>query len=294
MAPKVIAILGLGLIGGSLGLALRSFGPAELNIIGWDQDDQAIRRSLERQAIHHSAVDWEELRKADIVFICTPMRQVVSLIRRIIPYLKQGAVITDVGSVKGCLADELAALMPAGIHYIGGHPMAGREKSGIEAADYKLFQDKWYILTPQSEVTDLALDLLQQVIGWTGSKITIMQPERHDRYAAAISHLPHVVAAGLVNTLGLYGDSDELLELAGGGFRDTTRIASSNPVMWTDICLTNKAEILASITKFQFTLNELAAAVEGEDQDSIARFFTQAKGRRDRMITRYDKQIKSV
>lgn len=286
---KVIAILGLGLIGGSLGLALRSYGPQEMKLIGWDKDEQTVHRAVTRQAIHQAITDWRELESADLIFICSPMLQVIPIAKKILPYAKAGAIITDVGSVKGCLAAEMAKIIPAGIYYIGGHPMTGREKSGIEAATKDLFKEKWYIVAPHLDVPASVLVSLKQVLYLTGAKITNMQPERHDVYAAAISHLPHVAAAALVNTLGLYDESAEILELAGGGFCDTTRIASSNTVMWTDICLTNKSEILTSIAKFQLLLDEFVTAVKKEDRSQIADFFAQAKGRRDELIKYCDK-----
>ncbi len=202
---KVIAILGLGLIGGSLGLALRRYGPAGLQIIGWDKDKQSVSRAVDRQAIDHAVTEWQELQTADVIFLCTPMLQIIPLTKLILPYVNKGAIISDVGSVKGCLAVEMAQIMPSDIHYIGGHPLAGREKSGIEAAEENLFVDKWYILVPPVAVNVEKIALLRAIICWTGAKVTIMKPERHDAYAAAISHLPHVAAAGLVNTLGLYG-----------------------------------------------------------------------------------------
>jgi prephenate dehydrogenase len=290
MTTKVVAILGLGLIGGSLGLALRRYGPANLQIIGWDKDSQAVSRSIERQAIDHAVSDWQQLQAADFIFLCTPMLQIIPLAKLIIPYVKAGAIITDVGSVKGSLAVEMTRIVPADIYYIGGHPIAGREKSGIEAAEGDLFINKWYILAPPVNCDAAILALLQEVICFTGAKVTVMKPERHDVYAAAISHLPHVAAAGLVNTIGLYGEPDEMLELAGGGFRDTTRIASSNSVMWTDICLTNKTEILVSIKKYQQVLNKLATAIEQQDREEIALFFTGAKARRDQLLENYDKK----
>lgn len=286
---KVIAILGLGLIGGSLGLALRSYGPQGIKLIGWDKDEQTVNRAVARQSIHQAIADWQELESADLIFICTPMLQVIPLAKQILPYVKAGAIITDVGSVKGCLAAEMEKLIPAGIYYVGGHPMTGREKSGIEAATRELFKEKWYIVAPKLDVPASVLVLLKQVIQWTGAKITSMQPERHDIYAAAISHLPHVAAAALVNTLGLYDESAEILELAGGGFCDMTRIASSNTVMWTDICLTNKSEILASIAKFQLLLDEFTTSVKQEDRQEIADFFAKAKSRRDELLKCCDK-----
>jgi len=290
MSDKVIAILGLGLIGGSLALALQRYGPADLKIIGWDIDSHAVRRAIERQAIHQGVTDWNELRDVDFVFLCTPMLQIIPLAKQIVSFLKPGTIISDVGSVKSLLTVEMAAIVPEGIYYIGGHPMTGREQSGIEAAEENLFVNKWYILTPAKKLPAAPFALLQEVVCWTGAKMAVMKPDRHDVYAAVISHLPHVAAASLVNTLGLYGDVDEMLELSGGGFRDTTRIASSNAVMWTDICLTNKAEILQSIKSYQQVLNKLAAAVEQENRQEISLFFTAAKTRRDQLLENVDRK----
>lgn len=287
MKSQVIALLGLGLIGGSLGLAFKSQNLQSLKVIGWDRSAQSMERAVECGAIDRFISGWEELKEADIVFLCTPMQSILPLAQTIRPYLKAGAILTDVGSVKECLCTALAEGGDA-FCYIGGHPMAGKEKSGIEAADGTLFQGKRYILTPPSGTKPEVLAALQAVIKVTGAKISFMMPERHDVCAAVISHLPHVAAAGLVNTLGYYGQSEEILQLAGGGFRDTTRIASSNATMWTDICLTNKEKIIASLKKYQLVLDQLMQDIEQEDQQAIEAYFRMAKSRRDSLLDSYD------
>lgn len=289
MKPEFIAILGLGLIGGSLGLAFRSGGPQNLKVLGWDASEQVRQEALSRGAITDIMIDWQELGKADLIVLCTPMQTILPLAEKVRPYIKTGAVLTDAGSVKNCLCQTLNQQTNR-FYYIGGHPMAGREKSGIQAAQANLFRDKCYILTPDTATPPEALQVLERAVGWTGAKLTFMSPEQHDECAATISHLPHIAAAALVNTLQYYDQSENFIKLAGGGFRDTTRIASSNATMWTDICLTNKQEILTSLKKYQAVLDEITAAVEQEDEAVIHQYFTTAKMRRDGLLDSYDRK----
>ncbi len=283
MKEKVIAILGLGLIGGSIGLALTRKCDQRRIILGWDQSQEAMDCAVARGAIDRTITAWEDLATVDVIFLCTPMQSILPLVNEIRPHIKPGAILTDVGSVKKCLYEALSS-PTEDFYYIGGHPMAGREKSGIEAAQADLFVNKRYILIPSAHVPIEAVALLKGLITDLAADISFMAPDSHDRYAAVISHLPHVAAAGLVNTLGCYEESEEILNLAGGGFRDTTRIASSNAIMWTDICLTNKAEIITSIKKYQLVLDQLIDSIEQEEETSIKEFFAAAKQRRDRLL----------
>ena len=286
MSRQRIVIIGVGLIGGSLGLALRRAYPENLEIIGVDTDQAGLDA-----AVLAGAVDRGEMSSAagvaaaDFVFLCTPVLQIPDLVAKIRPHLKPGAILTDVGSTKDLLRAKITALLPPDVCYIGGHPMAGREKSGIAAATESLFRDKLYILTPDEGVSPSAVERLAALVGLTGARVTVMDARRHDQAAAIISHIPHVVAAAMVNLLDGYPDEEEnLLNLAGGGFCDTTRIASSNADMWADICMTNPAAIVEGLGQLQSLIAEVTLAVRQGDRAAAHRFFRTAKARRDSII----------
>jgi len=281
-----IAIIGVGMIGGSLGLALKMARPRQFEITGIDCEQETLATALARGAIDKAAADPAAgVRAADIVFLCTPVLQIPGLIARIAPALRPGAVVTDVGSTKGFLRREIAAVLPAGSCYIGGHPMAGREKSGITAADGTLLRDKMYILTPAGDAPPESVQLLTKIVGLTGARTAVMDVDHHDLCAAVISHIPHIAAAALVNLLTCYpGEEENLRNLAGGGFCDTTRIASSDADMWADICLTNSDAITQGLGELQAILGELQRHIRQEDRSAVHAFFRAAKARRDNVI----------
>ncbi len=284
MTAARVAVIGVGLIGGSLGLALKAAGVAD--VTGADSDRATLDEAVRRGAIDRGTTDPAAgAAGADIVFLCTPVLQIPGLVAQIAPRLKAGAIVTDAGSTKGYLGKAITRLLPAGVHYVGGHPMAGREKSGIAAADGNLFRGKRYIFTPGAATPPAAVEALAGLIRRAGARVTVMDVARHDDCAAVISHVPHVVAAGLVNLLDCYPDGEEdIAALAGGGFCDTTRIASSNADMWADICLTNPAAITAGLANLQGLLDGLAAAVRRGDRAAVRAFFAAAKKRRDGII----------
>jgi prephenate dehydrogenase len=281
-----VTIIGLGLIGGSLALAFREAGDAlPLQITGVDSDVATREQAYQSQAIDVVTADVSEgVVGADIIFLCTPVLQIVPLVKEIIPYLKPGAILTDVGSTKCYLGSQITSLLPDSVRYIGGHPMAGREKSGFLAADKDLFRNKWYILTPSSDSCTQAVVLLKQVLMETGARVTTMDVMAHDQCAAIISHIPHLAAAAIVNLLAEHPDSDNLLRLAGGGFRDTTRIASSNAEMWADICMTNETAITANLEKLQLILQVLGENIRHGDRQAVYGFFRSAQMRRDELL----------
>ncbi|SMC75934.1 prephenate dehydrogenase [Sporomusa malonica] len=285
LAIRRIAILGMGLIGGSLGLAFKAARGGKVEVIGIDNNELSLIKARQRGAADIVTTDARAgVANADMIFICTPVLQAAALVKEIAPYLKQGAILTDTGSTKSYLIEQISALLPCGIHYVPGHPMAGREKSGIEAADSTLFRDKWYILTPSGADNATAVEAVRQVISWTGARITEMDAERHDWCTALISHVPHIGAAALVNLLAYSEDQDSSIKLAGGGFRDTTRIASSNADMWADVCMTNAAPIADSLDKFSQLIGQVSQAIRQGDRASIHQFFANAKERRDELL----------
>lgn len=280
-----ITIIGMGLIGGSLGLALRAAKGKNIEITGADISEDSLTTARLLGAADIVAADSKAaVKDADIVFLCTPVLQAAALAKEIAPYLKQGAIVTDTCSTKNYLMQQIDSLLPDGVHYIPGHPMAGRERSGIEAADAALFENKWYILTPNQAADVRAVDLVRQVISLTGARITVMEAEKHDVCTALISHVPHIGAAALVNLLAYSEDQDSSIKLAGGGFRDTTRIASSNADMWADICITNAEPIVDSLEKLSQLITQVTQAIRAGDRACVHNFFTTAKKRRDELL----------
>lgn len=279
-----ITIIGLGLIGGSLGLAIKEKSGNSVTLTGCDSNPDTLRIAIERGAVDMTFSDPSAaVTKADIIFLCTPVLQIVPLVKRILPYVKPDVIFTDVGSTKEFIQKEITALLPSGMHFIGGHPMAGREKSGIIAADGNLFQDRWYILIPSPAASLEAVDTVAEIIRRTGATLTTMNESEHDRCAAVISHVPHVTAAALVNLLSSYPDEYNI-RLAGGGFRDTTRIASSNADMWADICLTNPAAIQDCLVHLNGIIDAAIDAIDRRDRQALHEFFSSAKRRRDSLI----------
>ncbi len=284
MTARRIAIIGVGLIGGSLGLAFKAAGGFDVTGVG--RERARLDEAVTRGAIDRGTTDAAEgVRDADVVFLCTPVLQIPAVVAAIAPSLKPGTIVTDVGSTKGFVNEEITRLLPAGVHYVGGHPMAGREKSGIAAADAELFRGKQYIFTPGEATPSAAVEAVAGLVRSTGARVTVMDIAHHDDFAAVISHVPHVVAAGLVNLLGRYpGEEESIGKLAGGGFCDTTRIASSDSDMWADICMTNPAAITAGLGELQGLLGDVAAAIRRGDRAAVRAFFAAAKARRDGII----------
>ena len=280
-----IAIVGLGMIGGSIAQGLKhSLQPCPI-IYALDRDQKGLAAAKKQGVVDFPLqIPGPELLAADVVFICTPVLQMETVVTAIAPFLKPGVIVTDVGSTKGWLAPRMKVLLPADVKYIGGHPMAGREKSGYFAADGELFRDKWYILTTDSETDQSALLLIRSLAERLGAKIAVMEARLHDQCAAVISHTPHIAAAALVNLLDHYPDPQTSLQLAGGGFRDTTRIASSDADMWADICISNSAAILDSLDSLQSILASLGRAIEAGDRAAIHGYFSSAKVHRDQML----------
>ena len=267
---KKIAILGLGLIGGSLALALQESSLAE-EIIGLDRNEENIEIALARGAIKWGTNDFTQgVKDADLVIIATPVGATREVLQQVVPYLKPGCMITDVGSTKLRVVEEVEALLPPHLFFIGGHPMAGSEQSGMKAARGNIFQGATYLVTPTEKTNQKALAVLKELINSLGCQIVEMSPEEHDLAVASISHLPHIIAVSLVNLVGrLSEDNTNLLSLAAGGFRDTTRVASSHPIMWRDICLTNKNGLLKIIEQFEDILQETKKIIVQENNEEI-------------------------
>ncbi|MFA5881531.1 MAG: prephenate dehydrogenase [Eubacteriales bacterium] len=265
-----VAIIGVGLIGGSLGMALGSRGLAG-TIIGVNSNPVSLQLALEAEAIHEGTLELEiAVSDADLVVIATPVGLTVDFIRRIVPFIKPGCIVTDVGSTKAEIVREAQKMMPPGTFFVGGHPMTGSEITGVRGADRYLFENAVYILTPAADTPRAAIKKVRKLVDSLGAKVIEIDPEEHDLMVAAVSHLPHFIAATLVNTVGeIQKDHEGLLMLAAGGFRDTTRVASGSPLMWKDICLTNKDNILKVLHKFREVLDETCQMIEKCDDQGL-------------------------
>lgn len=269
MIPRKVCIVGLGLIGGSLGMALVQKGEVP-TVTGWDLSPDARREAHRLHAVHQVSETLESaVLGADFVVIATPIRSVVPTLKQLLPYLHSEVVITDVASTKGELAWAIDELIPAGIQYLGGHPMAGTEKTGVSAADPYLFENAVYILTPSKSTSERAMAMAKEVLRMIGAHPLVLSPEDHDRMVAVVSHIPHLVAVSLAK---MAGEVDKelpgTLSLAAGGFRDTTRIAMSPPALWGEIAFSNRALILELLTRYEQELSKFRNALaEGREMD---------------------------
>jgi len=279
---KKITIIGVGLIGGSLGLALKEKHP-NFKIVGIDKQE-IIEKAITRGAIDEGTVNLEEgIKKADIVIIATPVKTILSILTQINPFLKKGCLVTDTGSTKQQIVQKANKILSKDIFFVGGHPMAGSEKYGIKSAYPYLFHNKTYILTPDSKSNLGALEKISLLVKMIGAKELMLDPLEHDRIVSAVSHLPQIIAVSLINTIGelsLRGNSNNYFKAIGEGFRDMTRIASSPYKMWEDICDTNQENILEIIQEFKNHLKVIEEKLK-KNPNSLKEEFQKAKRLRE-------------
>ena len=278
-----IAIIGLGLIGGSIGLGLkRSAGAADLKIVGIPRRAETIDQAVRLGAIDEGTTDHiRGVIDADLVFVCTPINLIVPVIGEIAPSLKKGAIVTDVGSSKYEIVSQAEKAMPKGAYFVGGHPMAGKETSKLEAAEPELFKGKAWALTKTSRTSQKALEKLKQVVGWLGGSALEMDPKTHDLVVAGISHMPLAVAAALVNAVAGEAEKELMAKTAASGFRDTTRVASGDPILGVDMFRTNKKAVLKLIGSFKRSLAALEKLIKEGDGEKIREELDKAKKFRD-------------
>ena len=279
---KKIAIIGLGLIGGSWVKALREQGVVE-TIVGSDRNLDSMQFAKAHNIIDEYSVSASKaVEGADVVILSVPILASAEILKEIKGSLSETAIVTDVGSVKGQLAEDIRAIFGADqANFVLGHPIAGSEKSGITAADETLFQNHKVILTPQPNTSAHALECVRQLWQAAGADIEEMSVAHHDEVLAATSHLPHLLAYSLVDTLAHSHENKEIFNYAAGGFRDFTRIAASNPKMWHDIFTANKPAVLDALDLFTHDLASLRQAVVESDSTSLMGVFTRAKVARD-------------
>ncbi len=274
-----VCIIGLGLIGGSLGMALKRT-PGKYKIAGY------ARRSITGyQAVKMGAIDTFEgdlelaVRDANIVIAATPILAVREVFQTIAGSLKKGCIVSDVGSTKRQIASWAKSLLPRGTEFVGGHPMAGKEKAGIDYAEAGLFEGCTYCLVPGPAASQSAVLTMREMVEDLRAKPVLMEAEEHDRLVAAISHLPFMVSCALFSSAWESDDWKKAKALASSGFRDTTRLASGDPTMYRDICLTNRKNIKARLKAFSASLKKLEDRLNDEDEDLLKAFHSVRKGR---------------
>lgn len=288
---KKILIIGLGLIGGSLARSVKATGFAT-EVRGYGYRDVSLKKGVDLGVIDNYSLDLDEaMAEVDIVVLAAPTLVAGEMMKEVLPRLGEHTILTDVASVKGSLLDAAIAANGGKVppQLVLAHPIAGSEQSGVEASTADLFLDHRVILTPSEETNPEALKCIRAMWHSTGADVVDLGVVEHDATLAATSHLPHVLAYTLVDALAAKDDRDDIFRFAAGGFRDFTRIASSDPVMWRDIALANRTELLAAIDSFSEHLSTLRNAVESGDGKQMHDIFTRAKAARDAFMVGEDK-----
>lgn len=272
-----IAIFGVGLMGGSLALCFK--GKPGLYVVGHSNNPAQVEKYMKRGVVDHATTSLQEAAEnADFIFLCVPVGNLEEyLIRLQQVNLKPGCIITDVGSTKASIAACAKHICRSGVHFIGGHPMAGSERSGVEAASSHLYENAFYVLTPDEQTPEEAYERLVDLLKHTKAHIVRMDASQHDEIVGAVSHLPHIIAVALVNQVAAYNENNELYgSLAAGGFRDITRIASSHPEMWRDILISNRDVMLRLLGDWNRQIEEFRTLLEQGDGEGIVSRFRSA------------------
>jgi prephenate dehydrogenase len=271
-----VTIIGLGLIGGSLASVIKDKNL--VRVVGYARRDETVQKALKRGIIDEGYTNLKDsIKNSSIIVVCTPIDSIVEIVNKVIEYVEQEVVIVDVASTKESIVHELSDNLPDGITYIGGHPMAGSERTGIDAADKNIFKDANFILTPYKNVNNQKLLKLNNFIEKLGMKVKYLSPQQHDSAVAAVSHLPYLMATNMINTIDNHDDSDTFLDIASTGFKDTTRVASSSAVWGKNICLTNRKEILNMIGAYRDNLDYLESLIKLKKEDELVKYFESAK-----------------
>ena len=276
-----VGLVGLGLIGGSLGKALLDAGH---RVSGWDVDPEVARRAHAQGAVEDLAADPPKLAQAaEVVVLAVPVGAIARVARQVAPGLSETAVVTDVGSVKASVMEAVEAVLPAGVPFVGGHPIAGDDRSGPEAARADLFAGRPVVLCPPTggPQAERAMAVVSRMWTDVGAQVETMDPRRHDRILAATSHLPHAVSFALAGVVGAAAEEDAAaLRLSAGGLRDMLRIAGSSPALWRDVFLHNQGPLLDLVGRYQEELLRLRRRIESGDAEGLLRFLEAAADRR--------------
>ena len=280
-----LAIIGVGMIGASLALALKQ-ARAVNHVVGYGRNQPNLQKGMDLGVIDsYTASIAEAASSADVVVLATPLGAMKQVFEQIADIVSKNTVITDTGSAKESVIREArTALGDKFSQFVPGHPIAGAEKSGVEAGQAHLYQNRRVILTPLESTDPAAVSKIENMWQLCGASIEYLGVEQHDKVMAATSHLPHMLAYGLVNYLSSLNDHDEIFKYAAGGFRDFTRIASSDPVMWRDVCISNGEALLTLIEGYKNELDQVSVAIREGDQERLLELFGNAKSERDSLI----------
>lgn len=282
MKKTTITVVGVGLIGGSIALSLKN--DPNNRIVGFDVRQDSLDKALTNGVIHAGTTDLQTaVREANIIFLAAPVEQIYAILETLRQLdLQPDVIVTDAGSTKSGIVRHAMKVIPDHVTFIGGHPMAGSHKSGVEAASDRLFENAYYVLTPAPGTPEEKVERLSELLQLTRAKVVRMDADTHDQVVGAVSHFPHILASALVNLVADYDDENAWhARLAAGGFRDITRIASSNPRMWRDILLHNRDHLLKIAQDWSAALQDVMQLVEKADPDGIEQFFQSARDFRD-------------
>ena len=267
-----VAIVGTGLIGGSMALAIKKNGLAH-RVIGVSRHKTTLIWARKSHAIDKGSQDLSIIKDADLVILATPVKTILNLADTILKFIKKDCIVTDVGSAKLEIVSKLGKIFP---NYVGSHPLAGSEKSGITNASRGIFKNSLCILTPTKNTTPKALKKIKNLWKQLGAGVVFLSPDTHDRILSFVSHLPHVIAFSLIDTI-----PHKYLKFAAAGLKDTTRIALSDNRLWADIFLSNQRNILKSIESFQDKLSGIKSAINKRDEKTLIKILEKAKGKRE-------------
>ena len=273
-----VAIIGVGLLCGSISLACKKFAVAEERI-GYGRNRETLEQAQKAGVIDVIGEDLKStVQDADLVVLCAPVGALVTLAEQVLSAVKPGCILTDVGSVKGSVVQNISSLLPEQIYFVGSHPIAGGEQSGFQAASAELLDGAKCIVTPDESIPHEVMDKVTAFWQAIGMQVISLSSEEHDWIYGAVSHLPHIVAYALMNTIGetRTKSHDNVISFSGSGLRDCTRIAASNPVMWRDICVSNKTVLLQLIDQFEKTLGEMRTWIETDNSSELENSFDMA------------------
>ena len=281
-----VCIVGLGLIGGSIGLAIKRLNTSN-QITGYARSNSTLERAIELGLVDSVKDNLKDaVNNSDLVILATPLSTFRELVEEMSPFLKKGCIITDTGSAKLTVIEDLKDILPNGVEFVPGHPIAGTEESGPDAGFAELFDNRWCILTPTEDNSSNAVDLVKDFWESIGSKVEIMDPMHHDKVLAITSHIPHLIAFNIVGTANNLANvtEKEVVKYSAGGFRDFTRIAASDPKMWSDIFTYNSDAVLEMLDLFSNDLAKLKAAVIKKDSDLLFSNFEKTREVRKNII----------
>lgn len=279
---QTVLVVGLGLIGGSIALALQK--SPNIRVIGYDANENTLQSAKVLGVVQEVTKQPEiDVKNADILLFATPVNATIEWMEKLKSWdLPNDLIVTDTGSTKSLIMQKASELKQLGITFIGGHPMAGSHKSGILAAKPYLFENAYYMLTPHDDEDIGKVERLKKVLQYTSAKLITVSADTHDQMTSVVSHFPHIVAASLVHQLASESKGNSLTKmLAAGGFRDITRVASSNPILWRDITLQNRKQIAVQLANWQKEMTRVQNLLENGDDKQIETFFAEAKTFRD-------------